>query len=489
MSRAVDVEAGQRVRWPRYERLKPSGLKWLGEVPAHWEVKQLRRVAELHVSNVDKKSVEGQEAIRLCNYTDVYYRERIDGDIDFMEATATAEQRKRFQLRVGDVLLTKDSETSDDIASPAVVAADLPGVLCGYHLALLRPGVEVDGRYLARAISCSPIRDHFYSSATGVTRFGLSRGDIGTGVIPMPPVEEQRAIANFLDRETTRLDALIAKRQRMIELLQEKRAALITHAVTRGLDPDVPLRDSGVEWLGRVPAHWDVLTLAKLTTKLTNGYVGPTRDMFVGEGVPYLQSLHIKDNSIRFGEDYYVPKAWSERHRKSILRADDVLVVQTGDIGQVAHVGALWAGANCHALIICSPDSRRIGGRFLSWLLVSRYGQAQFEALKTGALHPHLNCGNIKHMEIPVPPIQEQLRIAASVDQQTERMNRVGTQAQAAIELLVEYRSSLITAAVTGQIDVRRAAVEGAPQAQPEPALRAAPASTSTASTKPSCST
>jgi type I restriction enzyme S subunit len=446
------------VRWPRYEQMKASGVAWLGEVPGHWSVKPLGRVADVRLSNVDKKSVDGQRAVRLCNYVDVYYSERISSDGAFMEATASEGQVKRFSLQRGDVLLTKDSETPDDIASPAVVSDDFDDVVCGYHLALLRPTPHMDGRFLSRAISASPVCDHFFSSATGVTRFGLSRSDIATAPIPTPPLDEQRAIAAFLDRETARIDALVAAKRRLIALLQEKRAALIAPAVTRGLDADAPTKDSGVAWLGRVPAHWEVMTLARLTDKLTNGYVGPTREMFVDEGVPYLQSLHIKNNNIEFGDDYFVTSAWSNAHRKSILREDDVLVVQTGDIGQVARVDSRWAGANCHALIICSPNRKRVQGRYLSWLLCSEYGQAQLESLQTGALHPHLNCGDIKHMLLPVPPLAEQASIAAFLDAEATATANADRLALETISRLTEYRSTLITSAVTGRIDVRAGA-------------------------------
>jgi type I restriction enzyme S subunit len=124
------------------------------------------------MSNVDKKTVSGERSVRLCNYTDVYYNERITAELPFMEATASVDQIARFGLRAGDVLLTKNSETPDDIAVPAYVVADLPDVVCGYHLALLRPGREVDGRYLFWALSSRSSREQFSASANGITRFG-----------------------------------------------------------------------------------------------------------------------------------------------------------------------------------------------------------------------------------------------------------------------------------------------------------------------------
>lgn len=430
----------------------------LHEVPSHWSEKQLRFVTDLRLSNVDKKSVEGQEAVRLCNYTDVYYNERISAVMSFMEATATQDQIRRFSLQPGDVLLTKDSETADDIAVPSVVTDELPGVLCGYHLAVARPSTGIFGPFLARALAVSPIRDQLFSAANGVTRFGLGRSDIGIAVVPVPPESEQRAIAAFLDRETARIDALITKRRRLIELFQEERAAVITRATTCGINQDAEYVECGVPWLARIPKGWGVMSLARLTTKLTNGYVGPTRDLFVDEGVPYLQSLHIKRNRIKFGDDYFVTPEWSRAHAKSILREGDVLVVQTGDIGQVAHVPKEWAGANCHALIVCSPNPQYIEGQYLAWLLTSKFGEASLLSCQTGALHPHLNCGVIKHMLLPVPPLAEQRAIVNHVTHVVDRIRELETKTEKAIALLSERRAALISAAVTGQIDVREAA-------------------------------
>ena len=201
-------------RFKPYPAYKHSGVEWLVEIPAHWEVRRLKTIASVQLSNVDKKSVEGQESVRLCNYVDVYYNERITGDLDFMAATATAEQVRRFSLHAGDVLITKDSESWTDIAVPAVVAEDLPDVLCGYHLALARPEGDCDGAFLARAFSAIGPRDQFQVAANGITRFGLGGDAIRTGLFAMPPGQEQGAIASFLDRETARIDALVAKKER-----------------------------------------------------------------------------------------------------------------------------------------------------------------------------------------------------------------------------------------------------------------------------------
>lgn len=161
-----------RRRFKPYPAYKDSGVDWLGPIPAHWEMKRLKTIATVDLSNVDKNSVEGEEPVRLCNYVDVYHNERISPAPNFMAATASEAQTRRFGLRSGDVLITKDSESWTDIAVPALVTEDMPGVLCGYHLALIRPQ-RCHGAFLARAFAAAGSREQFRVAANGITRFGL----------------------------------------------------------------------------------------------------------------------------------------------------------------------------------------------------------------------------------------------------------------------------------------------------------------------------
>ncbi|MXY32981.1 MAG: restriction endonuclease subunit S [Boseongicola sp. SB0664_bin_43] len=275
---------------------------------------------------------------------------------------------------------------------------------------------------------------------------------VKTAPLALPSLDTQRCIARFLDEKTTRIDGLIEKKRLLLEQLAEKRHALISRAVTKGLKPDALMKPSGIDWLGSIPAHWQVIALNKVTTKITNGYVGPTRDIFVPEGVRYIQSLHIKDNRILFGGDYFVQKEWSNLHAKSILALGDVLVVQTGDIGQVAHVTTEHVGCNCHALIICSPRTDLLIGEFLSWALCSDYGQRFLQLVKTGALHPHLNCGNVKYFPVVIPPLKEQAEINVHVRGRIHEHHYAQAQIELSMAKLKEYREAIITDAVKGKI-------------------------------------
>ena len=443
-----------------YPAYKSSGVVWLGEIPAHWEVKRLKSFATVQLSNVDKKSAEGQNAVRLCNYVDVYYNEHIESSLEFMPATATKDQVGRFTLRAGDVLITKDSELWTDIAVPAVVTQDLPDVLCGYHLAHIRPSSNFDGKYLSRAFSAVGLRDQFQVSANGITRFGLTGDAIRTGQFPLPPLPEQLAIAAFLDRETARIDELVARNERLIELLQEKRTALITRVVTRGLDPNTPMQDSGVEWLGEIPAHWEVKRLWHLTPpdrRIMYGIVLP--GPHIEDGVPIVKGGDVSPERLRLNLLSRTAAEIECRYERSRLHTGDLVYAIRGSIGDVAMIPGELEGANL------TQDAARVGyGKDTSglWLLYLLKSYAVFSQLEVGALGATIrgiNIRDLKRTRIPVPPLSEQQDIADYVESETAKLDALIAKVQEAIVRLKELRTALISAAVTGRIDVREKAV------------------------------
>lgn len=217
--------------------LRPSGIEWLGEVPAHWEVAFIKHIADVRFSGVDKHSHDDETPVLLCNYTDVYKNDRITADMDLMRATATAAEIARLTLKAGDVILTKDSETPDDIGVPAWVPEDLPGVVCAYHLGLLRPVPDrVLGEFLFRAIGSARTAQQFHVLATGVTRFALGKHNVKNAVIALPPIEEQKTLCRWITEECKPLDDVITRAEDEIKLIREYRDRLIADVVTGQVD-------------------------------------------------------------------------------------------------------------------------------------------------------------------------------------------------------------------------------------------------------------
>ncbi|MGX9366627.1 restriction endonuclease subunit S [Desulfoplanes sp. PS50] len=218
-------------------KFKPSGVEWIGDIPEHWEARRLRTLAAVRASGVDKNTNEDEVPVMLCNYVDVYKNDRITAAIDFMKATATPEEIRAFELKAGDVIITKDSESWDDIAIPTFVPEALPGIVCAYHLALIRPfSGEIEGEFLFRAFSSDPVADQFRIAATGVTRFGLAQGAIKGAFFPLPPLEEQRAIIAHINEKCAEISQAISRAQREIELMREYRTRLISDVVTGQVD-------------------------------------------------------------------------------------------------------------------------------------------------------------------------------------------------------------------------------------------------------------
>lgn len=217
-------------------KMKDSGVEWIGEIPEHWNVRKIKEIANVHSSNVDKKSVEGEKAVLLCNYVDVYYNDSITVDMDFMKATAKDEQIETFTLKKHDVIITKDSESPTDIAIPTWVSQNLEGVVCGYHLSLIRCFENTLGHYLYYNLESVQIREQFYSRANGVTRYGLSKEAIKNGLIAVPPYNEQIQIAEKLYAVNKEIRNMTEKIKKQIEKLKKYRQSLIYEAVTGKID-------------------------------------------------------------------------------------------------------------------------------------------------------------------------------------------------------------------------------------------------------------
>jgi type I restriction enzyme S subunit len=432
-------------RYKAYPEYKDSGVEWVGAIPNSWDVSPLFSLASTDVLKND----DGAEN----NVLSLSYGRIIRRDVEDNHGLLP-ESFNTYQLvAAGDIIL-RLTDLQNDKRSLRVGLACEKGIITSAYLKLTAKQIFLD-RYLYRLLHSYDTTKVFYGMGGGL-RQSMKFEEMRRLQMLCPSLDEQKQIADFLDHETAKIDALIEKQQRLIELLKEKRQAVISHAVTKGLNPNVPMKDSGVEWLGEVPAHWEIRAVSKLSEKITNGYVGPTRDILVAEGVPYIQATHIKKGKVNFDGAYFVRTAWSNQHSKSILQNGDVLIVQTGaGTGDIGLVTDAEAGFNCHALIIVQPNQNVVSGEFLSMLFQSQYGYSVLYSIRTGGMHPHLNCGEVQYVRFPVPPRVEQAEILAFISSKTKTFDALINSQNTAIELMQERRTALISAAVTGKIDVR----------------------------------
>ena len=300
--------------FPHYPAYKDSGVEWLGEVPEHWSVQRFKLSVESCVNGVWGEDPGNDENDVICMRVADFDRLKLMA-AEPNEPTIRSVSAKDVEQRSlcnGDLLIEKSGGGEKQPVGAVVLYTGSKPSVCSNFVARMRLAQGMSPsfwRYAHHAAYSLKVNTKSIKQTSGIQN--LDQQQYLDERAPFPTREEQVAIATFLDRETAKIDALIAEQQRLIELLQEKRQAVITHAVTKGLNPDAPMKDSGVEWLGEVPEHWGVVQLNQLITKITNGFVGPTRDILKDEGVRYLQSLHIKNNRILFDVPYYVSEEWS----------------------------------------------------------------------------------------------------------------------------------------------------------------------------------
>lgn len=439
-----------------YPAYKDSGVEWLGRVPGHWEVSPLRYVVTFRSGGTPSKE-------KL---------EYWDGDIPW----ASAKDLKKEQLED-----TQDHLTELAVASGAaslVPAGSVLVVVRGMILARIFPVAEAlvpmaINQDLKALHASSRLKGRFLAHLLrGLAAESLSRlEEAGHGTkalrmeawtsmqLTVPPKEEQCAILSRLDRETARIDALVEKKTRFIELLREKRQALITHAVTQGLDPNVKMKDSGVEWLGEVPEHWDVLQL-RHTAQLESGHT-PSRskpEYWVDCNVPWFTLADVWQ--VRSGEQKYVSETSEkvsqlglENSSARLLPAGSVFLSRTASVGFPGIMKVDMATSQDFAVWTCSDE---LFNEYLYYVLLGM--KPDFDRLMMGSTHKTIYMPDIEAIRIARPPVDEQQYIVSALSDQLGRFKAVIEKTERSIELLKERRSALITAAVTGQIDLRESA-------------------------------
>lgn len=424
------IGATELRRFEPYPAYKDTGAEWMGRIPSHWATKPLKRLARLRagiaitsesINEVGDYPVFGGNGIR--GFTSSYTHE---GEYPLIG-------------RQGALCGVVNFANGKFWASEhAVVAA---------------PEQGVHPRWLAYLLHAMSLNSYSESAAQP----GLAVNSISALRVPEPTALEQHSIVSFLDREKAKIDALVTKKERLIELLQEKRSGLITRAVTRGLDPNVPVKDSGVEWLGEIPAHWEVKPLKHLVPHITVGIVVTPAKYYVDEGVPCLRSLNIAHGNVSMADLVFISPEANQLHWKSQIFEGDLVVVRTGKAGAAAIVPRELNGANCIDLLIIRR-SKSLYSRFLYHFINSTATSAQVEAHSVGAIQEHYNTGTLANLNVPEIPLREQKLIAEYLDSETGQIDQLAAEINQAIDRLKEFRIALISAAVTGKIDVREEA-------------------------------
>lgn len=435
----------------RYPDYKDSGVKWLSSIPRLWEFKRINMIASLN-DDALPETTDGEQEITYVDIGSV----SLSAGVEKFEVFTfkDAPSRARRKVKDGDVII---STVRTYLKAIAPILNPPENLVVSTGFAVLRSKSDVKSSFTKYALQSNGFLDEIISRSTGVSYPAINASEIGFIKIPVPSLSEQTQIANFLDQETTKIDALVTEKQKLIELLKEKRQAVISHAVTKGLKPKVNMKDSGVDWLGEIPEHWYISRFCYETwVRARLGWKGLKADEYVDEGYIFLATPNIKESEIDFTNVNYISLERYEESPEIMLAEGDILLTKDGStLGTVNLVRELPKAATVNSSIAVITPKKNLSSEFLLYLFKSSYIENIIQLLKGGMGVPHLFQGDINKIHIPIPPLEDQVAIAKFLKSNTENLEKLIALSKNQIRLLTERRSVLISAAVTGQIDVR----------------------------------
>ena len=442
-----------------YPTYKPSGFQWLGNVPEHWDIVQLGRIGVFFKGSGGTKEDEVPSGIPCVRYGDIYTTHK-----HFISKTRSyitpAKAVNYTRIQRGDILFPASGETIEEIGKSAVNIMDAP-VYCGGDLIIFRPTTPIDPRFAGYTLDAPSSQDQKSRMGRGVSIMHVYSNQLKYLWLALPPLDEQTAIVRYLDDADQRIRAYVSAKERLIALLEEERQAVIHKAVTRGLDPNVKLKPSGVEWLGDVPEHWETLRLGTLATKFGSG-VTPRggASVYQESGVPFLRSQNIHFDGLRLDDVARISPELHQELANSHVKPGDVLLNITGaSIGRVCTVPPEFEDGNVNQHVcIIRPKQSLLLPTILSTYIATPMMQRQIQSEQSGASREGLTLQSIRDFKTVVPPVAEQKAITNYIVKITTAVDSAITCTRRQIELMEEYRTRLITDVVTGKIDVREAA-------------------------------
>lgn len=450
--------------YPAYPDYKDSGVEWLGKVPAHWEVKPLKRaIASVEsgtsVNAADVPAVRGEKGVLK---TSCVYR----GWFDWRKnKTVNKEDLGRVSCPLRKNTLIVSRMNTPELVGAAGLVAEAPA---GIFLPDRLWQVSMKGR-------CSPKYYYYFTrspayrdqvkivcAGTSSSMQNLGQDDFGAIWHPSPPLHEQQIIAAFLDHETARIDALVEEQQRLIELLKEKRQAVISHAVTKGLDPDVPMKDSGVEWLGEVPENWEIKRVKHLCALGSDSLrPGPFGSHIKGDDFIEESSFRVYNQATVISDDFskaaYIDESKYRELKAFYVRPKDILLTSRGTIGKISIVPeSIDKGVIHPCLIRLRLDENQVYLPYFKFFFGDTdIAVEQLRLASNSTTIDVVYAENLANLWIAIPPVEEQERIAVKIGSQLRVISSIICAATQQVTLLKERRSALISAAVTGKIDVR----------------------------------
>lgn len=449
---------------PRYSEYKDSGVEWLGEVPGHWHLDRLKRSIVSCKNGIWGEEAQEDENDIPCVRVADFNRQRLTVVLD--EPTirnVTEKERVGRVLSKGDLLLEKSGGGENQPVGCVVLYDDARPAVCSNFVAKMQIAAGMDSSYwlyVHAAAYAIRLTTGSINQTSGIQNLDQDR--YFNERVAFPPFKEQQTIAAFLDSETGKIDALITEQRRLVELLAEKRQAVISHTVTKGLNPNTSMKDSGIEWLGEVPEHWEMKKIKQVSSlKGRLGWQGLKAEEYRAEGPFVVSSAHFDNFAIDWDVCPHVSTERYDLDNNIQLCEGDVLLMKDGAaLGKLAYLAYLpdRACLNSHLLLFrpfLMNQRATYNPRFLFFLMRTDYFQEHINLHATGTTFLGISQEEIGNYRLVLPPLDEQVAIACYLDAETSKFDTLSVEANRAIELLKERRSALISAAVTGKLDVR----------------------------------
>ncbi|MBE9050219.1 restriction endonuclease subunit S [Nostocales cyanobacterium LEGE 11386] len=414
-------------KYQGYEKYKDSAVEWLGKIPEHWEVKRLKRFAKI---------------CNGCDHKDVWDE---NGEYPIIGSGGIFGRASQYLYDKPSVLLGRKGT----IDKPQFINVPFWSVDTAYYTDIFSITNPKFFYYL-----CLTIDFDLYKYGSAVP--SMTQEKLNQILFAAPPLDEQEAIARFLDHKTKQIDDLITKKEALLEKLDEKRTALISHAVTKGLDPSVPMKDSGIEWLGKIPEHWEMKRLKFISPEQSVGVViNPSSYIDENGTIPFIYGANIREYQIDFVNARRISEESNKILLKSQLKAGDIVVVRVGEPGVTSVIPNTVDTCNCASVMFVRQHKTFIS-EWLCHVFNSRIGRYQVELVQYGAAQKQFNIYHAVDFIFPTPPQYEQQMIVDYLAKENKSIESTKDAINRAIEQLKEYRTSLITNAVTGKIDVRQ---------------------------------
>lgn len=431
--------------FPRYPKYKDSGVEWLGEVPEHWDLTRGRR---LFVQTREPAKESDQQLSATQKYGVIPQSKFME--LEDQKVTLALSGTENFKhVNIDDFVISLRSFQGGIEHSP------YQGCVSPAYT-IIRPCRSMYPPYWKYLLKSKGYIESLQAVTAGI-RDGknISYEQFGSVMVPIISVPEQRAIASFLDRETAKIDALVAEQQRLIELLQEKRQAVISHAVTKGLNPHASMKDSGIEWLGMVPEHWEVRTLKRLAENIKAGPFGSslTKDMYVASGYRVYGQEQVIPNDFNLG-DYFITADKFKELSQYQVSPGDILISCVGTFGKIAIVPNEAAPGVINPRLLRLRCLNSVSATYLLIILSSLVVFEQFAFLSRGGTMDVINVATLSSIQLVIPPLCEQYEITTFLKAESQKLDCMINEVTHAIDLLQERRTALISAAVTGKINI-----------------------------------